>query len=79
MTRTTWLIFAFFLTFFAIDGSAAVQAAERPNIVVIISDDSGYNEFSLNGSEHFATPRIDSIARAGPLIIPLAAMRICVW
>jgi len=65
MTRTTWLIFAFFLTFFAIDGSAAVQAAERPNIVVIISDDSGYNEFSLNGSEHFATPRIDSIARDG--------------
>lgn len=38
---------------------------DRPNIVVIISDDSGFNEFSLNGSKNFKTPRIDSIAEGG--------------
>ena len=42
-----------------------VEANERPNIVVIISDDAGYNEFSLNGSTNFATPHIDSIAANG--------------
>ena len=40
-------------------------ANDRPNVVVIISDDAGYNEFSLNGSTHFSTPHIDSIATSG--------------
>ena len=38
---------------------------DRPNIIVMISDDSGYNEFSLNGSSLFPTPEIDSIAADG--------------
>ena len=43
-----------------------LAAAERtPNIVVIVSDDSGYADFSLHGSEHFPTPNIDSIAATG--------------
>ena len=37
----------------------------RPNIVVILSDDAGYNEFSMQGSTTIPTPRIDSIARTG--------------
>ena len=40
-------------------------AAPKPNIVVILSDDAGYNEFSLHGAAHFPTPRIDSIAANG--------------
>ena len=41
-------------------------AAERPNIIVIVSDDAGYNEFSMNGSNPlFPTPHIDSIAANG--------------
>ena len=43
----------------------ALAADDRPNILVIISDDSGYNEFSLNGSRNFSTPHIDSIATGG--------------
>jgi arylsulfatase A-like enzyme len=45
----------------------AVRAAEpkKPNVVVILSDDCGFNEFSMNGSKRFDTPRIDSIAKAG--------------
>lgn len=40
-------------------------ADDRPNVIVIVSDDSGYNEFSLNGSKLFPTPEIDSIAADG--------------
>lgn len=39
--------------------------AAPPNIVILLSDDAGYNEFSLNGSRAIATPRIDSIAKSG--------------
>lgn len=36
----------------------------RPNIIVILSDDCGYNEFSMHGSK-IPTPCIDSIAARG--------------
>ena len=45
--------------------SLATAAAERPNIVVILSDDAGYHEFSVHGSKSIQTPRIDSIAGSG--------------
>lgn len=45
--------------------SAADSArAAKPNIIFIMSDDCGYNEFSFNGSK-IPTPRIDSIATGG--------------
>lgn len=37
----------------------------NPNIVIIISDDCGYNEFSMHGSKTMKTPRIDSIGAQG--------------
>lgn len=49
-------------------GTAGIQeddATRPPNVVIIISDDAGYADFSLNGSEHFPTPYIDSIAKNG--------------
>jgi len=43
-----------------------IQAAgERPNVVVILSDDAGYADFSFQGSGEVATPNIDSIAARG--------------
>ena len=45
------------------DNSGATHS--RPNIVVIVSDDSGFNEFSIHGSRLFLTPQIDSIAADG--------------
>ncbi|MCA8973173.1 MAG: sulfatase-like hydrolase/transferase, partial [Planctomycetes bacterium] len=43
----------------------AQQPAPRPHIVVILSDDAGYADFSMHGATDLATPRIDSIARDG--------------
>jgi arylsulfatase A-like enzyme len=40
-------------------------AAGKPNIIFLVSDDAGYNEFSLHGSKLYPTPRIDSIAANG--------------
>ncbi len=41
------------------------RTARRPNVVVLLADDTGYADFSFRGSDSFLTPRIDSIARAG--------------
>lgn len=38
-------------------------AAERPNIVMIISDDHAWTDYSFMQHPHVATPRIDGLAR----------------
>ena len=43
----------------------AVSHGSKPNIIVIVSDDAGYADFSLQGGKHFPTPHIDSIAANG--------------
>ncbi|WDI39955.1 sulfatase-like hydrolase/transferase [Bremerella sp. P1] len=45
--------------------SAASKDPAKPNVVILFSDDAGYNEFSLHGAELFPTPRINSIAANG--------------
>jgi len=42
---------------------AAVAA--KPNVVVILTDDQGWGDLSLNGNTDLATPNIDSLAREG--------------
>ena len=43
----------------------SAQAADRPNVVVILTDDQGWGDLSLNGNKNLKTPRIDSLARDG--------------
>lgn len=44
---------------------AQEKTALPPHIVVILTDDAGYADFSMHGATDLATPRIDSIARNG--------------
>lgn len=37
----------------------------KTNIIVLLSDDAGYNEFSLHGTKLYPTPRLSSIAADG--------------
>ena len=43
---------------------ASSAETSRPNIVMIFTDDQGYNDVGCYGSE-IATPRIDQLAREG--------------
>lgn len=44
---------------------ARPDAASRPNVIVIITDDQGYRDVGFNGSRDIPTPNIDRIAREG--------------
>ena len=51
---------------FALALSAAASAADRkPNVIVLLSDDAGFADFSMHGSATCPTPHIDSIAQRG--------------
>lgn len=44
---------------------AAEEAAPRPNILLIMLDDFGYECVGANGSTSYQTPQIDALARTG--------------
>jgi arylsulfatase A len=46
-------------------GVAAVAAADRPNVIVIMADDLGYGDVSSYGASAFKTPHIDRLAAEG--------------
>lgn len=52
-----------FATSFAI--RPVLVAAERPNVVVILSDDQGWGDLSIHGNTNLSTPNIDSLGRDG--------------
>ncbi len=52
----------------ALAGTSLVHAAEpkqRPNVVLMMSDDQGWGETGYNGHPHLKTPVLDTMAAAG--------------
>jgi arylsulfatase A len=44
---------------------AKLDAAEKPNVIVIMADDLGYGDLSCYGATAFQTPHIDKLANEG--------------
>jgi len=65
----------------AVAGGAALSlakgAARRPNVVVILADDQGWGDLSLNGNRDVRTPRIDSLAADGASFDRFYACPLC--
>jgi len=58
---------------------ASAADARKPNVIVIVADDLGYGDVSVQGCEEFATPHLDSIAKtAGWHARPASASMACV-
>jgi len=50
---------------FALAGLAGTQAAGKPNVVLIMADDMGYECVTANGGESYSTPNLDRLAKGG--------------
>ena len=61
------LLFAFALTFLAMTTLVPGQAetTDRPNIIIIFTDDQGYADVGVYGAQGFATPHLDRMAQEG--------------
>lgn len=46
-------------------GAVSAADANKPNVIVFLSDDVGYGEFGFQGNKEIPTPNIDSIAKNG--------------
>ena len=49
----------------------------RPNVVIILADDQGWGDLSINGNTNLATPHIDSLARTGAMFDRFYACPVC--
>jgi arylsulfatase A-like enzyme len=59
------IIAALLSTFFADQTFAQHKTSDKPNVIVIVSDDAGYIDFGCYGGTQIPTPNIDAIAKQG--------------
>ncbi|CAN5900639.1 arylsulfatase [soil metagenome] len=57
--------------------SVSASASDRPNVVVILTDDQGWGDLSLNGNTNLSTPNLDSIARDGVMFDRFYVCPVC--
>lgn len=57
--------------------TAVTGAAGRPNVVILLADDSGWGDYSFNGNTNLHTPSIDSIARSGAVLDRFFVCAVC--
>jgi len=55
----------------------AAKKSERPNIVVILTDDQGWGDLSLHGNVNLTTPNVDSLARDGAMFERFFVCAVC--
>ena len=56
---------------------AYLPAAERPNILIIFTDDQGYADLACYGNKKNKTPRMDQLAKEGTRFTSFYAQSVC--
>src|SRR4051812_33124546 len=61
-----------------IGGAAAADgSARKPNVVVILIDDQGWGDLSINGNTNLSTPHLDSLAKDGAIFDRFFVQPVC--
>ena len=55
----------------------AHAAEKKPNIVIVLADDQGWGDLSINGNTNLATANIDSLASTGALLDRFFVCPVC--
>jgi len=62
MTTTLKLFIALLFGLLCVPGVSQAVEPSQPNVLLIITDDQGYGDFSIHGNPHLQTPHIDRLA-----------------
>ncbi|MDA2924776.1 arylsulfatase [Acidobacteria bacterium AH-259-L09] len=65
------------LTFLSLSGVGFAQNPPRPNIVIFLADDMGWEQVGFNGGKEVPTPHIDRIAREGVKLTQFYVQPVC--
>lgn len=72
MTMSTTVLRSIFICLFAVAmllpgpaHTSEAHAANRPNVILIMTDDQGYGDFGAKGNQAITTPHLDRLAAGG--------------
>ena len=71
------LFFVCLLTLFVLAGCFTKQEMERPNVIVILTDDQGWGDLSVHGNSNINTPNIDALSAAGASLENFYVCAVC--
>ena len=55
----------------------AAEAQSRPNVLIILADDQGWGDVSVNGNTNLSTPHVDSLATDGAIFDRFFCCPVC--
>ena len=58
-------------------GVTDLTGADKPNVVVFLTDDQGWGDLSINGNSNLSTPNVDSLARDGAMFENFYVCAVC--
>lgn len=61
---------------FSVTGTFAASAS-KPNVVILLADDEGWGDLSVNGNTNVRTPNIDSLAKSGATLNRFYVCALC--
>jgi len=68
-----WRLFLFCL----LTGNIASAHADKPNVIIILTDDQGWGDLSVHGNTNISTPNIDRLASQGMALDRFYVCPIC--
>jgi arylsulfatase A-like enzyme len=73
-TKLRFLLATFFVILLQI---SCTRQQEKPNILLILSDDQGYGDVSISGNEYAETPRLDVLANESVWFTRFSVQPVC--
>ncbi len=58
-------LFIFIILLFVLFSCSKTNENQQPNIIIILTDDQGWGDLSINGNTNISTPNIDKLAENG--------------
>jgi arylsulfatase A-like enzyme len=76
---TTWILTGgiAFLSLALENKAFCAEKRRLPNVVIILSDDQGWGDFSINGNNNLKTPNLDALARGGAMFDRFYVQPVC--
>ena len=57
--------------------NSVASAADKPNILIIFTDDQGYGDLACYGNKENKTPRLDQLAKEGTRFTSFYSQTVC--